>query len=273
MRTSSHRKTLRDAKIFLARRREPRNPVVSNLTPDEWEESLQTGDSAKRVVIYSCVVGNYDHLMPPVWRAENIDYVLYLESERDEPVEGWEVRPIPDAVRRMSGDVPIDINRYIKFHPYELFEGTYDACIYVDGNVQPVSDLSYYAELIDPTVGIALHHHHCRSSIADEVTACIAQAKGNVPKMREQVERYVSNGYPLDYGLLECNVIAADLHNQTGKRVFSDWWDEFRLSGSGRDQLALPYVLWKRGIRYDAVATLGHNVRDDTKILVYPHRR
>lgn len=264
---------LRDLKIFLAVRKEPRHPVVPNLSPDEWEERLQTGDPAKRVVVYSCVVGDYDRPVSPVWQAEHIDYVLYLDSENNEQVDGWEVRSIPDDVRRMSGGAPSDINRYIKFHPYELFDATYDACIYVDGNVQPVSDLSYYVELIDPTAGIALHHHRYRSSIADEVIACDAASKGNIDKMKEQVERYVREGYPLTYGLLECNVIATDLHNETGRAVFSDWWNEFRLSESGRDQLALPYVMWKRGIQYNAVATLGHDVYSDTKVLIYPHRR
>ena len=258
--------------IYLAVRREPRNPVVSNLTPDEWEQSLQTGDPNKRVVVYSCIVGNYDQPAAPIWRADNIDYVLFLDGQDPKRIEGWEVQPIPDTVRAASGNTPSGINRYIKFHPYELFGDSYDASVYVDGNIQPISDLSYYVELIDPSAGISLHRHRLRSSIADEVLACKAAAKGNVSKMKEQVDRYVGDGYPLDYGLLECNVIASDLHSEVGRDVFADWWEEFLVSESGRDQLALPYVLWKRGIRYDAVATMGRNVQSDTKVCVVPHQ-
>lgn len=263
---------IREFGIYRAVRKEPRHPEVPNLSPSEWEESLRTGDPAKRVVVYSCIVGDYDRPMPPIWRADNIDYVLFLDGQSSERVEGWDVRPIPDFVRQESGNTPNNINRYIKFHPYELFAHEYDASIYVDGNVQPISDLSYYVERISVSAGIALHHHRLRSSIADEVVACKAAAKGNAEKMDAQVNRYVQDGYPLDYGLLECNVIAADLHSEAGRDIFADWWKEFLASGSGRDQLALPYILWKHGIRCDVVATMGRNVHDDTKINVVPHR-
>ena len=89
--------------------------------------------------------------------------------------------------------------------------------------------------------------------------------------MDAQIERYVSEGFPLDYGLLECNVIAADLHSRLGRRIFSNWWDEFLASGSMRDQLALPYVLWKLGISFESAATMGRNAYADTKIFIAEH--
>ena len=265
------RNAYREFRMFRAFTKAPRHPEYPNLTPEEWEASLRTGDPNKHVVVYSCIVGNYDLPLAPLWKAPNISYVLFLEGQDASLVDGWEVRPIPEEVRKASGGTATGINRYIKFHPYELFADEYDASVYVDGNIQPVSDLSYYVELIRPEAGIALHHHRVRSSIADEVIACKASAKGNPTAMDMQIERYVAEGYPLDYGMLECNVIAADLKSEIGKGVFAGWWREFNASGSGRDQLALPYVLWQQGIPCDAVATMGRNVYSDTKVHIAKH--
>ena len=267
------RQAAREFKMFRAFSKAPRHPEQPNLTPEEWEASLKTGDPHKHVIVYSCIVGAYDCPLPPLWHADNISYVLFLEGQDANKVEGWEVRPIPDEVRRASGGSNANINRYIKFHPYELFADDFDASIYIDGNIQPVSDLSYYADRIDPVAGIALHYHRVRDSIADEVQTCKALEKGNAALMDAQVERYVRAGFPLDYGLLECNVIAADLASKVGKRIFAAWWDEFLSSGSMRDQLALPYVLWSLGIPIEAAATMGRNAYADTKIFIADHTR
>jgi hypothetical protein len=265
------KKAFHEFQKFRAFSKAPRHPEVPNLSPSEWKASLRTGDKSKRVVVYSCIVGNYDLPLAPVWQAPNISYVLFLEGQDASLVDGWEVRPIPEEVRAASGGSATGINRYIKFHPYELFADDFDASIYVDGNIQPVSDLSYYADLIRPEAGIALHHHRVRTSIADEVQACKALDKGDGTKMDAQVARYVAAGFPLDYGLLECNVIASDLHSELGRQVFADWWEEFTTSGSGRDQLALPYVLWQHGVPFEAVATMGRNAYADTKIFIASH--
>ena len=49
------------------------------------------------------------------------------------------------------------------------------------------------------------------------------------------------------------------------------WWDEVLQSGSGRDQLALPYVLWSKGIRIDEIAKLGSNCYRNYKIQFADH--
>ncbi|MEE1273727.1 MAG: DUF616 domain-containing protein [Olegusella sp.] len=248
----------------------PRHAPLPNLGPEEWEASLRPGSGNKKVVVYSCIVGNYDLMQEPLYQSPNVDYILYLAGTTTSSAPGWNVRTVPDSITDLGDNA--FINRYVKFHPHELFADDYDAAIYIDGNIQPVSDLSYYADLIEPAAGIALHYHRARATIAEEVEACKALGKGDPELMDQQVRHYVDEGYPLSYGLLECNVIATDLHSDVACSVLRDWWDEYSKSGSGRDQLALPYVLWKNHIPLESVAKMGQNAYADTKIYIADHR-
>lgn len=246
----------------------PRHAQLPNLDEKQWNASLRPGDHNKHVVVYSCITGAYDNPLEPLFFSEHIDYVMYF-SEKTTKHNGWNIREIPEHIA--AGRSNVEINRYIKFHPHELFANTYDAAIYIDGNIQPVSDLSYYADLIQPEAGISLHHHRVRNNIRDEIEACKALDKGDGQKMDAQLQRYLAAGFPLDYGVLECNVIASDLHSTRSKQIFADWWDEFNAAGSGRDQLSLPYVLWKHDVPFASVATMGRNAYSDTKIYIHSH--
>lgn len=261
-----HFRAWRQARAFA---RVPRHEQLPNLTDQAWEASLKPGDPTKRVVVYSCITGGYDLPHEPLFLRQHIDYMLFT-SDPTIGVGAWQIRTIPDAIS--SGRSNAEINRYIKFHPHELFADTYDAAIYIDGNIQPISDMSYYADIIQAQAGIALHQHRVRDNLQDEVAACKALGKGDSTKMDLQLTRYLDEGYPLAYGLLECNVIASDLHNPLSKAIFDAWWEEFNRAGSGRDQLSLPYVLWKQGIPFNSVATMGRNAYCDTKLYIHAHQ-
>lgn len=263
------RRALYELKTYRAWSKVPRHAEEDNLTPEEWEASLRPGDPDKRVVIYTCVAGNYDNLLSPVFRADRISYVLFSNNESLRGTEGWEYRPFPQEVVQLGANNLA--SRYLKSHPHELFAGDFDASVYVDGNVQPVSDLSYYVELINPRAGFSMHRHRVRDTIAEEATACKANHKGDPAALDAEVEHYVSEGFPLDYGLLETNIVATDLADEKAHEILSDWWDTMAHSRSGRDQISLPYVLWKHGVPLDAVTTMGRNPYRDTKIFINSH--
>ena len=154
----------------------------------------------------------------------------------------------------------------------EAFAEDFDVSVYVDGNVQPVSDLSYYAKLIDSQAGFSMHRHRVRDTIAEEAIACKALGKGNATALDVEVDRYVSEGFPLEFGLLETNIVATDLKSDIAHHILSAWWDTMSKAGSGRDQISLPYVLWTYGVPIDAVATMGRNPYRDTKIFINNHK-
>lgn len=242
---------------------------VGNVNVDReiWNRDLHLYNSEKRVVVYSCISGGYDNVIEPYYNA-GIDYVMFTDEDNVKS-SIWKIRAIPPNAKSMSKGTML--NRYLKLHPYELFSGEYDYAIYIDGNVKVVSDIRIFCEKINPSVGISMHRHVLRDCIYEEATVCKILGKGSADKLDKQVLRYKQNGFPEHFGMLEGTVIVSDLNNTVGHDILEKWWNEFYMSESLRDQLSLPYVLWKNGYSIDQVGTLGNNVYDNTKLQITPH--
>lgn len=223
----------------------------------------------KRIVIYTCITGDYDYVMEPLYVNKNLDYIL-LTNNKKLKSSNWKIQQIPDEIQQLYTD-NILLNRYVKLNPHKIFED-YDYSIYIDGNIRIISDLSSYINRVNKDVGIAMHMHAKRNSIYEEEKACERLKKGNVKKMKEQLSKYKSEGFPYDYGLLEANMIVTDLKNENAKKILGLWWDDFIVAESFRDQLSLPYILWKNNIKIADVGVLGNNIRNNPKIQVISHK-
>lgn len=128
---------------------------VENNLPKEMEDHLaKLGDQALRIAVYTCITGDYDSPESPFLQFTNIDY--FLISDRV-VAEGWTHIKLDESIIEKYG-LSMS-NRYVKFHPDMYFKDNYDYAIYIDGNITPVSDLSTFAELIDPRIGLAFHKH------------------------------------------------------------------------------------------------------------------
>ena len=247
-------------------------PAISHLEnwpEDRWRSLMHEGDPRKRVVIYTCITGSYDRSQKPLYFPDHCDYILFSDKAGLNDAAGWKECAIPDNIKSIGNDAMI--NRYIKMHPFELFPKEYDYSIYIDGNIRPITDLSVLCELVNENVGVAFHRHSSRESIYDEIQACQILKKGNIEKLKEQAMRYKAEGFPFGFGMVECNVIVTDLRSLEAKNVLDWWWKEYYDSGSGRDQISLPYVLWKMGHTIDEVATLGNNSTKNPKIQFCGH--
>jgi hypothetical protein len=204
--------------------------------------------------------------MLPLYLPRYVTPVLYLDEEtlRDNPdLQGWTVRKVDvdDAMRRNA-------NRYCKMHPHLLFGS--DFSVYTDGEVQVVSDVAEWCAIARSSkTGLALFTHSMRSSIYEEKRACLILKKGHGEAVAKQVEQYRLEGMPDGIGLFEATVVVADLANEIAKTLLEAWWSEFCRWDSGRDQLALPYVLWKAGYSLDDVGILGLNVWRSPKLRIH----
>ena len=224
-----------------------------------------------KIVVYTCVTGGYDKLISPLLKFKNIDYVAFTDNEKEDNQE-WNIRNIPEDIKKIKNNILI--NRYIKFHPYELFESQgYEYAIYVDGNVKVVSDLTDMTYVVNEKTGLAFHRHYLRDDISNEIETCRILKKGNYEKLKEQVEEYKQAGFPNHFGMLECNVIVSKLNNQNGKAILDYWWNEFEKKESYRDQISLPYVIWKQGYRIEDIGSLGQNVHKNPKLRIVLHTR
>ena len=71
--------------------------------------------------------------------------------------------------------------------------------------------------------------------------------------------------------MLEATVIIFNLKSQECQKLMSEWWKEFLNSDSKRDQIALPYILWKNKNQISDVGYLGNNVYKNPKFQVESH--
>ncbi|SEL56716.1 Protein of unknown function [Ruminococcus sp. YRD2003] len=220
----------------------------------------------KKIVVYTCISGKYDCGSEPRFTLNpNITYVMYTNQNIKSDI--WEIRPIPDSLSHLND---VQKNRYLKMHPHEFFE-EYDYSIYIDGNVQVISDMSGLVNVIDDSVGFAMHTHFIRDCIYQEAVACQTLKKGNAQGITDDVNRYLRERFPRHFGLLECTVFATDLHSDDSKELFDEWWNEFQISKSSRDQLSLPVVLWRNGVSIEKCGTMGNNLYRNPKFRVLSH--
>ena len=110
--------------------------------------------------------------------------------------------------------------------------------------------------------------HPARNCIFQEVQACLALKKDAADRLRMQAEHYRNEGYPPHYGLLETSCIVR-LGSSPVHRLNEAWWQQLQL-WSCRDQVSLPYVIWKSGFKH-----LGSipGCRDNSAFFSFrPHR-
>lgn len=235
---------------------------------------IKMGRKKPKIVVYTCITGGYDKLGVVYKEAisSNIDYVAFLDdfSITDDGI--WKKKKI-STVPKIKSEVfdnkglnrnkdllNVFVNRYIKFHPYEIFKNDYDYAVYVDGNISILEDITPLVSAVGKKTGLALHRHRQRKSLYNEAKVCEILKRGNAKMLDQQITKYKSDGFPVEYGLYECNVIVSDLGKKEGKEILEAWWEEFVRSRSMRDQIALPYVVWKKNYKFDDVGSLGKNI-------------
>lgn len=218
------------------------------------------------ITVYTCIIGSYDVPKTPLLSYSNCRYLLYTDQTALH-AHGWEVCPLPPTAISQSNSTAK--NRYLKFHPHEFFDTDYS--IYIDGNVQLLTDISDMLPPKSSKTGLGMFTHPYRDCIYTEVKACLCLGKGNKAKLNAQIAQYQQEGFPAHYGLNEATLIATDLHNPRSKEIMDAWWAEFLRSGSNRDQIALPYVLWKMGLKPTDIDNLGEDIRHDLRLQVHTH--
>jgi len=242
-----------------------RNPHPSINLPEEKRLKALTYDGEKKIVVFTCITGNYEDLKDPLYISPNTDYFVFSDIETNSSI--WMYKSIPEKLNNYSS---ADKNRYIKMHPYEFFMA-YDYAVYVDGSIQIVSDITGLINLVSEENGVAVHRHVERDCIYKEAEICKIFRKGNYKKIEDTVSDYKSKGFPKDYGMVECSIIVYTIENAKAKNIIDEWWEEYMNKKCGRDQIIFPYVLWNHQMSIDDIATLGNNIYINSKICYIDH--
>ncbi len=205
-----------------------------------------------KVVVYTAITGNYDHVSEPATKVPGWKYLCFTDDACI-TAPGWEVSVLPK-----SGLDQIRHSRLPKILAHRFLSG-YDTSIWIDGNLEIQGDLEEFCKVALMHVDIAFFRHgDFRPSVAAEVDACWQAKKAPLEVMARQYESYCAAGFPDDAGIIpEAGVIARRHHRSDVRVAMEEWWGEL-LRHSARDQIGLPYVLWKRALPFKL---LDHNLR------------
>lgn len=233
-----------------------------------FENTFKSRNS--QIALYTCIIGEYDKPQLPLVNIPNVDFFIF--TDKPEKLISFSssahIKKIPTELLKKGN---ILANRYIKFHPSELFATKYDYSLYIDGNIRVISDIRPFVNQCSQATGLAMHRHRHRQCIYEEADICTCLRKGNHKAIKAQIKKYLQEGFPKNFGMNEANIILSDLKNNQSKLLLNEWWNEFEQSNSLRDQIAWPYILWKSGFSIEDVGFLGYDIQKNNKFEIHNH--
>ncbi len=193
-----------------------------------------------KVAVYSVLTGNYDVMLPVMFRERGVEYFLFTDRS-GVSAGGWTLKPIPPDIADLSPKLQ---SRWCKFFAHRILP-EHEITVYIDANVVLRGMI---APLIDEfrssgkTMG--LFPHPFWSTLEDEIAACIKFGKftsEDILVLESQMQRYASDGVDASASVTENAVIFRKAGDSKLDDAMTLWWQEF-LSGAKRDQIALPWV-------------------------------
>jgi len=193
----------------------------------------------KRLAIYCVETGDKtDFSGFNVAPSDAYDLILLTDRPRSHP--GVDVRQFDTR-----GLEPSRSSRRPKLMPHEYL-GDYEWSLYIDGNAQLKQNPM---DLLEPcfTSGNAFYsfRHPWRDCIYEEAEVVVEQGYDDERRIREQLDRYESLGYPRHNGLIAGTVLLRR-HGDAEVAALGREWFENVLRYSKRDQLAFNFVAWRR---------------------------
>jgi hypothetical protein len=189
-----------------------------------------------RGVIYTAIAARKDVLAAPAHRIAGVDYVCFTDDATIHSAF-WTMRPLS-----WWHSDPARVAKRPKILPHrELCE--YDWSLWIDGNIHIKADIEPFITQHLNRGDFFAFQHPDRSNIYEEADACIRLAKDDPGLITAQIQYYRRSGIPDDLGLT-ANFILLRRHSNANCVVMELWWDEIN-RWSKRDQISLPFALWK----------------------------
>lgn len=207
-------------------------------------EKLQGKDrfDLSSLVVYTSIINDYDELKDPKYISDDVKYVCYTNNKRLTS-DVWDVRYIES-----KGD-PRQAVREYKLLPHRFFP-EFQTSIWIDANITICENLTELLKLYQKSAPLLFFPHFERVCIYEEAAACInadIEDKGIILK---QVNRYYNEGYPLNQGLIWGGFLVRQHSNPDVQNLMEEWWNEI-LNFSKRDQISIPYLIYKNNMHYD----------------------
>jgi len=190
--------------------------------------------SHQKIILYSCLVNKRDRIKP-IEFDDGFKYVLFTDDLKAD-AKGWEIRPVV-----WTSEDPVLTARYHKHHPFVLFpDATYTIWL----------DMTHWAyQSLIPLLtnfDLMLHKHQERHTICAEADICKFLKFDSPEIIESQITHYKNDGFIDNIGLYSTSCLIRK--NTYQCQMLSEmWWEEI-CKWSKRDQISLPYCLWRLGL-------------------------
>ena len=198
----------------------------------------------KKFVLYAAVFGKKASFRKPIISGLDMDKVLYtdLPGLINEDHVFYDVRRKNldnlDQTRR---------NRFMKINiPDEIFYN-YEYSLYMDYKHLTAINFDDMLGQLEPGSDFLITKHKQRDCVYKEGAVCIERNKGNKEEILKQLSHYLSKGYPSHNGLYAAWWLFRR-HTKELKELMKLWWQQVD-KYSYRDQISLPYIAWKEGLK------------------------
>lgn len=199
-------------------------------------------------IVYKCADPSYDfNFVPKVVDSNNVrKRYLWVSHNGAHGGRGWESYSVRQIKGETSGK---NYNRQLKFLPFAVLPEC-DLSLYIDGNVQVFPHVDrVLSDFWNSGADIAIMPHNRRDTIVEEVEECRLSNKltaTDYKLVKKRINWYFSQGLPENFRLYYGGVIIRR-HDRTMLRSGMQNWLQEYLTGVVRDQISLPWVIW----RYD----------------------
>ena len=207
-----------------------------------------------KTLILTSITNGKDKLIDPPQKFDNCDYIAFVDKQYDTNI--WEQRPIInysfiDRFKDRRNAKPYKLISSIMFQKYEYI-------IWCDGNHQLKKDPEeIYKEYGD--FDILLFKHPDRTCTYHEMQAVAQWGMDDNVNVQNQYNYYKGVGMPTEFGLFEMSTFIkknCPIINQ-----FDLMWYEQINKFTSRDQISLPFVLWKLGDKINYKLMKGYSNR------------
>ena len=204
-------------------------------------------------VIYTTIFGGYDELTEPNFVPDGWDFICFTDT--DLKSKNWKIvktTPFYNDNTRNAKQYKVLPHRHLSDYEYSIF---------IDGNMtirnNPDELISNY--LSNSNVAFFDHNKNLldpRDCIYKEAEIIFefgrrnGNYKDNPELIKSQMEKYISEGYPKDNGLITGMIIIRKHNEKDCVKVMEDWWTEIKYH-SRRDQLSFNYVAWKNNTNFN----------------------
>lgn len=191
----------------------------------------------QKKLLYTVVVGSYDHLNEIPAKLPNWEYICYTDNS-DLTSGSWDVRLLENE----QGLDPVRLSRHYKINNH-LIDEPYDISVYIDANIRIRGNLdTFIAHALVPDKPFSILLHPFLFSLKEELELCIDGKKDNAALLRAQHDHYLAEGYRDQFPHINARMMIRKSGDDTIRKFMETWFDQLQ-NWSKRDQMSFNYAL------------------------------